>query len=389
VKAHQAPRAAGAPASAGGGACPSPECLRNVSVTRSEILTGEKPENSAPPFFVDWITCAQVHPDGGLPLVDSGAVWASDAEGVIEWKTVKRVQHAGSFETSVNVRCDGHRVEFSGNVSRFGRPDNLFGFDWRECITRINRVLRTYGLPDFTPGELVQRLNGRGVFVSSWTGARISRIDLTANYSAGSEADAHAVMQYLATQHNGRKASRVLGAGETVDWHTGTTKRARQYWKAYIKHLEMLRHGTVTSDGQRERVIEFCRQAGIVRFEGTVRSKALTDMGAAYLGDYESGLAMGQLVALFNERSEVFHRADRATDDLDELPRHLRATARDYLAGMDTRLTMSQATWYRHRVALLPFGIDIAVRNVSPFKPRVRPVQLTPAAVPSWYQLAA
>jgi II/X family phage/plasmid replication protein len=330
------------------------------------------------------MTVSQEYPEGGLPLVDSGMVWATTPEGEVKWKTVARLQHAGSFETSVNVRCDGFRVEFSGNVSRFGRPDNLFGFGWRECFARINAVLAHYGLPAFTAGEMRQRLNGRGVFVTTWSGARVSRIDLTANYEAGSADNAHLVMQYLATQHNGRKSGRVLGSGETVDWHTGKGKRARQYWKAYIKFLEMQAHSGVDP-----RVVEHCKAVGIVRFEGTVRSKSLTDMGAAYLGDFESGWAMGQLIQLFNERAAVMSRAERSTDDLDELPRHLRATARDYLAGMDMRDQMSLATFYRHRNALLTYGIDIAVRNVTPFKPRVRVVELARAEVPSWYQFAA
>jgi len=85
----------------------------------------------------------------------------------------------------------------------------------------------------------------------------------------------------------------------------------------------------------------------------------------------------------------VFSRAEKSTDDLDELPRHLRATARDYLAGMDTSRSLSRATFFRHRRELLAYGIDISVRNVRPFQPRVRVVELVRAQMPAWYQLAA
>ena len=349
-------------------------------VTRPVCLTDETP----PPFFVDWLTVTQEHPAGGLPQVDAGVVWAADADGVIEWRTVKAVKHAGSYETSLSIKCDGHRVTFSGNVSRFGRPDNLFGFTVAECIERANRVLAVYSLPPFTPGERIERMR-KGDIDYQWTGARISRIDLTANYEAGSAEAAHLVMQYLGTQHNGRKSGRVLGSGETVDWGAGSR---RQYWKAYVKHAELERHQSRGAEVD-PRVMEFCRDRGIVRFEGTVRSNALTELGCAFLGDYESGWAMGQLVRLFNEHSGVMTRAQRSTDDLDELPRHLRATARDYLAGMDCRQTLSRPTFYRHRNELLAFGLDIAIRNVSPFVPRVRVVELARAEVPSWYQLAA
>jgi hypothetical protein len=221
-----------------------------------------------------------------------------------------------------------------------------------------------------------------------WSGARISRIDLTANYEAGSADNAHAYLQWLGSQHVGRHEGRVLGQGETVAWGggdgSGKRRQSRQYWKAYIKHLELLQHGC-----EDKQVIEHCAARGVVRFEGTLRSKALTDMGAAYLGDFESGWAMGQLIQAFKEHSEVVARAERSTDDLDDLPKHLRGTARDYLAGMDVLSRMSRASFYRHRTALLPFGIDIAMRNVRPFQPRVRVIELRPAEVPSWYQLAA
>lgn len=371
------------------------EAGRDVLVTRPDSLTGETgtPSHEAlfgpfrpltrvaldapAPFFVDWLSIAQDHPAGGLPLVDSGCVLGVTADGQLDWKTTRAVKHEGSFATALNVKCDGFRVTFSGNVSRFGRRENLFGFGLAECLRRVNLVLGHYGLPPFTAGEVVQFAK-RGSVQYSWTGARISRIDLTANYEAGSADDAHLVMQYLGSQHTRRQEGQVLGQGETVAWGSGSR---RQYWKAYIKHLELKRHGC--EDG---RVIAHCESRGVVRFEGTLRSNALTELGCAFLGDYESGWAMGQLIELFKEKTEVMQRAEKGTDDLDELPRHLRATARDYLAGMDLAATMTRASFYRHRAALLKYGLDISVRNVTPFKPRVRVVELRPAEVPSWYQ---
>ncbi|MDP9123062.1 MAG: phage/plasmid replication protein [Pseudomonadota bacterium] len=357
-----------------------------VLVTPLLCLTGETFQHSlshrgteSVPFFVDWLSIAQVHPEGGLPVVDSGCVLAVDEDGQLKWKTTSAVKHEGSFATSLNVRSDGFRVTFSGNVSRFGRSDNLFGFDFWECLRRINAVLAHYELPPFTPGVKREEVS-RGEVRYIWSGARVSRIDLTANYEAGSADDAHAYLQWLGSQHVGRHEGRVLGQGETVAWGGGK----RQYWKAYIKHLELVRHGC-----EDKQVIEHCTARGVVRFEGTLRSDALTRFGAAYLGDYESGWAMGQLIQAFKDHSEVVARAEKCTDDLDDLPKHLRGSARDYLAGMDLQTRMSRASFYRHRNALLPYGIDIAVRNVRPFQPRIRVIVLRPAEVPHWYQLAA
>lgn len=356
---------------------------RDGLVTRPVCLTGETFCDQAP-FFVDWLTVSQEHPEGGLPVVSAGAVWATDEHGQVRWQTISRVQHQGSFETSVAIRCDGHRVELSGNVGRFGRAENVWGFGLVECLRRANELLASYGLPPFTPGvrrEVVSK-DGKGSKVPRivWTGARISRIDLTANYEAGSEANASAVLAALSQQHKSKQRGATVAQGETVSWGGGR----RQYWKAYNKARELLAHGCTD-----ERVIEHCRRVGLVRFEGTVRSNALTDLGCAYLGDYMTGWAMPQLIRLYDEASAILGRCEKPTDDLDELPRSLRASARDYLAGMDLRSTLSRATFYRHRSELLKFGIDIAMTNISPFKPRVQVIQLKPAQQPGWYQLAA
>jgi len=370
------------------GTRPATPAGRDVLVTRPASLTGETgspdfpPCESWVPFFCDWLTVTQVHPAADLPRVDDGCTMGVDAEGVLAWKTVRAVQHAGSFETTINVRCDGERVTLSGNLSRFGRRDNLFGFDLAECLRRANLILAHYGLPPFTAGERVEVSKRGGRDVSYlWTGARISRIDLTANYAAGSMDDAHAFMQWLGSQHAPRQEGCALGQGETVAFGSGSR---RQYWKAYLKALELKRH-----EGADQRVIDWCEACGLIRWEGTLRSNTLTEVGAAFLGDYERGHAMGQLIRIFEERAAVLSRATASTDDLDSLPRHLRATARDYLAGMDLPRVMTRASFFRHRKALLSFGIDIAVRNVRPFTPRVRVVELAPAVAPDWYQLAA
>lgn len=366
----------------------------DVLVTRPFSLTGEtnctnidqfraqRAEHDragfAPPFFVDWLTISQVH-GIELPRIDAGCVLATNGDGEEEWRTTRAVRHEGSHETSVQVRCDGARVVVSGNLSRFGRRDNLFGLGFWEVLAVANRVAAHYGLPPFSAGERGEVLR-RGNLCQVWTGARVSRIDVTANYETGSADNAHALMQWLGSQHAPRQAGRVLGDGETVDFGRGSR---RQYWKAYIKHLELERHG-----GADSRVVEFCRERGIVRYEGTIKSNALSALGCAYLGDYESGWAMGELVRLFEEKREIFTRAERATDDLDELPRAIRCTARDYLSGADCVRLLSRPTFYRHRAALLPYGIDISKRNVRAFAPRIRVIECRPAVVPDWYSFA-
>lgn len=394
-------------AAAGGGAAGkgAEAPVRNLLVTRSEPFIFEMAPayqmDAAEPFFVDWLSIHQTH-EVELPVVDDGHVLGVDQEGQLVWKTTRKHRFEGSFETSVAIRCDGHTVWFEGNVSRFNRSNNLFGFSLRECISRVNGLLAKVGLPPFTMGRKfwspVKRSNGpfrdepelvnvEGVevevdrprngldVVERWTGARITRIDLTANYATGSRDNARAYMEWLATQqHSARVKVGTHADGETVDWGRGSK---RIYAKCYDKASEMARRGAPAE------LVEYCEGQGVIRFEVTVKSKQLFEMGCQYLGS----LNMHQLELLFKERQAVMGRAEHTHDNLAELPNTLRRTARDYLAGDDLVARMKPVTFWRHRKGLLPYGIDIAVRrNVIDFKPRVRVIELAPLAVPSWYE---
>lgn len=343
-----------------------------------DFSAGDLPAYTPSPFFVDWLSIKQTH-EIELPHICAGVVWAADENGDVQWKTIKAKPIEGSHETSVQIRCDGHTVTFSGNVSRFGRTDNLFGYDLAGCLRRVNNILARLGLPPFTAGQKFYRhvkTPSGPVLKAAWTGATISRIDLTANYETGSLANARAYLEWLATQQgNARLKVGTHPDGETVDW--GRCSRA-VYSKVYLKSAELRKH-----EGRAD-LIEHCEAVGLVRFEVTVKSTQLHNMGCNYLG----GLDMTAIEQLYEDRRAVLTRAEHTHDDLEELPNHFRRTARDYLAGDDISKRMSTATFYRHRAGLLPYGIDIAVRrNVINFQPRVRVIELRPATVPSWYQL--
>lgn len=330
-------------------------------------------------IFCDWIS---IHQDHGceLPIVNDGIVMSVDEDGQVRWKSHRPTAVEGSHSTQVRVRSDGNGyVSFSGNVSRFGRPHNLFGFDLGECLHRINEILGWYGLPPFTRGMEIPRISkvsgrwcsadrGRAMQVKiEWTGARITRLDLTQNFGTGSLSDARAYMEWLSTQqHTARIKVGTYHDGETVDWGRGSR---RIYSKAYLKSAELARHGAPVE------AVRYCEDRGVIRFEVTVKSTQLIDMGCHFLGS----LDMTQLELLFAERREVMTRAEHTHDDLEQLPNTLRRTARDWLAGDDLAKRMSERTFRRHRKELLEYGIDIAVkRNVVEFKPRVRVIEVRP-----------
>jgi hypothetical protein len=153
--------------------------------------------------YVDWLAVYQEHAES-LPIRASTVILYIDpATGEVTGRAVKGYQHEGSFDTAVRVRCDGRKVEVSGNPSRYGRPDNVFGFlSVLDALEVYNRILRELGLPEFSsddrpyiaPREF-QRSEG-----FAYDGAILTRVDFAANYSTGSLKDSRLFMRWLGGQ---------------------------------------------------------------------------------------------------------------------------------------------------------------------------------------------
>lgn len=340
--------------------------------------------------FCDWLSIYQRHYGSGLPVVADGAVMRIDSDGQVESLTHKKQRLEGSFETAVFVRCDGETVWFDGNVSKWGRKDNLFGYSFRQCLQIINNLLFSLGLPPFTEGERYIT-NFKGEPRTCWTGAIVTRVDVTRNFSVGSKENAYHFMRYLQGQQASRLKTGTYGEGETVDWGRGSR---RLYLKAYLKGPELRRHisKSVPGDGFVKpppdpyvlQLADWCDSVGLVRVEMTFKATKLHDMACHYLGGFD----MKQLEIEFEERCEVLTRASADVDELTNLPKALLSTYRMWQAGDDLVQKMSKRTFYRHRRELLPFGVDIAIKsNVITFQPKTRVIQLGPVSMPDFYEL--
>ena len=328
-------------------------------------------------YFIDWITIKQSH-ELPLPVITDGCIQSINADGVLQFQTHRAKRIEGSYDTSMSIRCDGHTVIFSGNISRFGEPDNVFGLDLQTAIRKLNLVIEKLGIPPFTAGQrmiIAKTVYGERTGAIAWTGATISRLDCTQNYITGSHENAKAYLEYLSTQQgSARTQVGTHGDGETVDWNRGSR---RVYQKVYIKATELIKHKNETP------MMHFCQDNGLIRNEVTYKATQLQTMSCYYLGGFD----MKQLELDLSQRQSILTRATADVDDLDTLPNHFRRTARDYLAGDDVRTNLSLATFKRHRKAILPYGIDISVkRNVINFRPKVRVIQLQPVVQSDYEQ---
>ncbi len=374
-----------------------------MPVTRKVSLKNENfPQcgTGSTPYFVDWISIYQTHLEsvGTLPKVNDGALFRFDSDGDLDWTTVTKAKvEGGSHQSSLFISCDGTTVRFEGNVSKFDRSDNVFGYSFGQCLIRINAVLATFGLPPFTAGERAeyQRKSSPDSLSDDsliyWTGARITRIDITQNFSAGSEQNAMLFMNWLSGQQANRIKTGTFPGGETVDFGRGSKY---VYSKAYLKAPELRRHARKLVDpecpGQRlydpyfEELTAWCSSVGLVRFETTYKARWLTENRCEFLGRFD----MKQLQIDFEERKSVLTRTQLDIDRLSELEPKLLGIYRMWQSGDDLATHLKRATFYRHRKALLLYGVDIAIpSNVIKFQPRVRVINLTAVSPPPFYRL--
>lgn len=328
--------------------------------------------------FCDWISIYQRHAAASLLKLCDGAFLRIDVHGECVNTTLKKLRIEGSHDTSVYLRSDGETVWFEGNASRFRRPDNVFGYTFMQCIQRINSLLEEHQLPAFSEGDKFVT-NFKGHPRTVWTGAMVTRVDMTENFCTGSKEDAYHFMRWLSGQQANRLKTGTHGEGETVDFGRGSR---RVYSKAYLKGAELRRHAK--GDAYLEQLADWCDQLGLVRFETTYKSTKLHDMGCHYLGAFD----MKQLENDFEERKEILSRASVEIEELSGLSKPLLSTFRMWQAGDDVVSRMSRATFFKHRKALLPYGIDIAVKsNISQLKTKTRVIRLGPVSPPEWYEL--
>ncbi|MCK9283974.1 MAG: phage/plasmid replication protein [Rhodocyclaceae bacterium] len=369
-------------------------------VTRTETAKiGQKHPHGE--VFCDWLSIYQEHPAGGLPVINDGYVVKFGADALREWidpetgevvravfdatkaefTTQRKIEHEGSYESRLSIRCDGYRVELSGNVGRFDRPDNLFGLGVVETVEKASRIVSALGLPWFSDVDATAGLAHSQTHLR--TNAVITRVDLTQNYATGSKEAAYKVIQSMAGTPTARGGVMPKAYPHGLTWNEGSR---RHYQKLYYKAESL---GQWASPD----VVEYCRNNGIVRFEVSIKARELADRGLQSVtawARHEKGQKMENVI--FGHFAKVLDREQVSMAEIHGIPGKLGMVAQAYLDGRDPYRTSGAAdktrrTW---RKQLRAFGIDIAApMNVQHLARTVRTVELVPVHAPDWYQVAA
>ena len=261
--------------------------------------------------------------------------------GVVNRK-VRFKQVKGENGSSVMVRSDGYTVEFDGNPSRWNREDNIQGIDLDQAKLVVNQIVTELGLPPFT-AEYQIGPEGR-----QYTGARISRLDMTTNLRLGSPAKAELYQRWIQTQEYPRLDKLIYGTTTYFgrDAQTRTLRiydKAREYFdkKKNPEAAERLhRNGVVRYEFEYRK---FLRKAGFAQWH-RASQRPLENQ---FLGD----------IATMTREIEAI--------DIEDLPAKVLGTYLMYQQGIDPKKKLSKNTFYAHRRELLRYGVDISNMTVE------------------------
>lgn len=371
-------------------------------------------------MFFDWLTIEQ---DFGfqLPLLDGPAY----ARLVIEEGEVVHgahelsapaFSHKGSHCDSVLIKVSGSRIRMSGNPSRWGRVENLWGYrSIDQMVAVYNDILRDiYGnsdeIPQFTKCTKLLYAQGTACEVIGADGAIIRELHITENITvgAGNERD---YISGLSTLRYRNSIPRLHTDGNSVDWLSKQGNAALIYPTVYNKAYEMQLHSLgkiVRAFGEQseealylQKVIDYCIAVGLVRFELKLKNRYLQRNNMSYWGmsDYSP------LESLMNEFINIDQKLSVTAMDFETISERLvtsgivdttRAAnttamyALQWMHGQNFDLAKAQVKV--HRARLRKIGIDIATKcNVSKFSPIFvtarREVKSNIATSPSWYAM--
>jgi len=364
-------------------------------------------------MFLDWLTMYQDH-DHSLPLL--GNVHSI----IVDTQTGEQLQlrqptivHEGSFSTSIHIRVSGDRVTVSGNPSRINRLDNLFGFaSIDQCVAVYNRILVSLGLPPFTKcTKVLHRQSDDGSRAESTSdGGIITELHITSNRMVGQGAT-NDYIKALSTQRYHNSIPRLHTNGKTCDWLSQQGKASLIYPSVYDKANEMRLHQLPKIDrrfgkGSAEshdltRVIAYCEQFGVCRFEQKLKAAFLRRRHCRFYGLFDPAILspLHQEFLALDERLQVTDmKLETIADRLLRLgivtsvkaANSTTLYALQWMAGQRFDLQKSQVQL--HRARLRKIGIDIAeacdLTKHSPVVIRsAKQIVVQDLPIPIWYRM--
>jgi len=335
--------------------------------------------------MIDWIT-AIVPFDHHTPI-SGGVVVSTTAEGEIEYEVTKRAVIKGSFDDQISIRSHnysnapaggaaaGRSIEIHGNPAKFLQGHNIHGTDdlrglvtgFMHCVSEIYNTPQTQEV------------------IAAWEQGRFTLRRVDVNYSWHLRSLADVLSWIRSAEHSAHMRRR--GKGELTK--NGTLyfgKHSRRWgFKFYAKGHEL---GAHTLPVQLADTPLFDYAQTLLRGELVLRSQELKRLDLANGTDWNDTTANSVFENILTQL-ELNDMHTLTNEIIDQLPPRLKLVYTAWQAGQDIRAMFPKKTFYRHRNALLPHGVDIAVKqprdssrdNVVPL---VRVLEAVPAEIPQW-----
>lgn len=337
--------------------------------------------------MIDWLS--MVVPCKHQTPITGGHVVSISPNGQVDWQCSKRATVEGSFSSGLQVRTATHtadactHIELSGNPVKFFQGHNLWGTDDLPslAVAAIREVANLLGLT-YTAEDEAAWLAGN---------IQLTRVDVTQSFHLQHR---NAVLEWLRSAEQTAHLSH-RGRGQLVKGSTLYFGKNSRRWslKLYSKGQE------ITAKGHGQDAILALPSAvawadKTLRAELTLRSMELIRQHLAFVSDWMHTDGTPEVVTqqLLHDRfggMTMTTTAHLAPEILEQLRPALRMAYLSWESGSDLRAILPPRTFYRHRAALLPHGVDIATlrpREVSNVVPLFRVLEAKPVGVPEWAQ---
>lgn len=312
--------------------------------------------------MIDWITAHIAIPHKPLPM---GRILKVTGDGEPEWETSVKLSVEGSYSMTIRLRSlddatRGVLLEVDGSPLKFLQGHNVFGSNnWRGLLRGVVNKIAVehpeYGLPLMHPSNAYD--------------IDIRRLDITEMYDVGTDGEVGQVLHYL-----GNYARSRMGRGHPLTnqllFQKGSRSWSLNFYNKY-QELKKRSHQLPNNLPKRAQLIEYTK--GKIRKEIRLLSREINRIESTFDTD-----EISKIYDKYSERITVSNSIEIDNGKIKELPKPARHALLAWQQGHEVQsyLDISQATFYRHRRAILKsFNIDIAIKrtdipdrsNVIPF----------------------
>lgn len=336
--------------------------------------------------MIDWVTA--VIPCTHKDLIVGGSILCFDRDGNEEWSTEKALSVVGSYDNRIQIRTHQQSYDtgkpshlfISGNPVKFLQGHNIFGScDLLYLMTKLIEVMAVKESLGLCPTDFDWAMIRQGKYV-------VTRVDINQSYHLANHEQVLSWIRAAANSSRLRHRGRGQFSGDTLYFG----KKSRRWaLKCYSKFLEIMVKGHhLPPELQIQQLLDWADKS--LRIEAVMRSMELKRRGLDFASAWTpetAKLLLQELIGLI-EMTDSFSLPDEVVESL---PTRLKPVYSLWIRGVDMHTQYSRPTFYRHKAALLKYGIDISITQESlksNVVPLIQILRAVPAEIPDWaYEL--